>query len=33
MTRPMIDRVVHLEVDPEAAVDDLVAAALEGLRP
>jgi AcrR family transcriptional regulator len=32
MTRPMIDRVVHLEVDPEAAVDDLVAAALEGLR-
>jgi AcrR family transcriptional regulator len=33
MTRPMIDRVVHLDVDPEVAVDDLVAAALEGLRP
>jgi AcrR family transcriptional regulator len=33
MTRPMIDRVVRLEADPEAAVDDLVVAALEGLRP
>jgi len=33
MTRPIIDRVVRLEIDPEAAVDDLVAAALEGLRP
>jgi AcrR family transcriptional regulator len=33
MTRPMIDRVVRLEADPEAAVDALVVAALEGLRP
>jgi AcrR family transcriptional regulator len=33
MTRPMIERLVRLEIDPEAAVDDLVAAALEGLRP
>jgi AcrR family transcriptional regulator len=33
MTRPMIDRVVRLEADPEAAVDALVVAALDGLRP
>jgi AcrR family transcriptional regulator len=33
MTRPTIERVVDLSVDPEAAVDELVAAALEGLRP
>jgi len=33
MTRPIVDRVVPLDVDPEDAVDDLVAAALAGLRP
>ena len=33
MTRPIIDRVVDLDVDPEVAVDALVVAALEGLRP
>lgn len=33
MTRPIIDRVVRLDVDPEVAVDELVVAALEGLRP
>jgi AcrR family transcriptional regulator len=33
MTRPMIERLVPLEIDPEAAVDDLVVAALGGLRP
>jgi AcrR family transcriptional regulator len=32
MTRPIIDRVVHLDVDPEVAVDELVVAALDGLR-
>jgi AcrR family transcriptional regulator len=32
MTRPTIERVVPLPVDPEAAVDALVVAALEGLR-
>jgi hypothetical protein len=33
MTRPTIERIVGLEVDAEAAVDQLVATALEGLRP
>jgi AcrR family transcriptional regulator len=33
MTRPMIDRVVGLPMDPEAAVDDLVASSLAGLTP
>ena len=32
MTRPVIDRVVPLPMDPEAAVDELVAAGLRGLR-
>jgi AcrR family transcriptional regulator len=32
MTRPIIDRVVHLDVDPEVAVDELVVVALDGLR-
>lgn len=32
MTRPMVDRVVGLPIGPEAAVDQLVAASLEGLR-
>jgi AcrR family transcriptional regulator len=32
MTRPMIERLVPLDVELEAAVDDLVAAALEALR-
>ena len=31
MTRPVIERIVPLPMDPEGAVDDLVAAALEGL--
>jgi AcrR family transcriptional regulator len=31
MTRPLIDRLVSLPMDPEAAVDDLVAAGLRGL--
>lgn len=31
MTRPTIERVVSLPIDAEAAVDELVAAALEGL--
>jgi AcrR family transcriptional regulator len=31
MTRPMIERVVGLPMDPEPAVDALVAASLEGL--
>jgi AcrR family transcriptional regulator len=31
MTRPVIDRVVPLPMDPEAAVDELVAAGLRGL--
>lgn len=33
MTRPTIDRIIGLPMDPEAAVDDLVAAALAGLAP
>lgn len=33
MTRPMIEKVVGLPMDPEAAVDELVAAALAGLAP
>ena len=33
MTRPTIERVVDLSIDPEAAVDQLVASALEGLLP
>jgi AcrR family transcriptional regulator len=33
MTRPTIERVVDLPIDPEEAVDQLVASALEGLRP
>ena len=33
MTRPMIERIVPLPMDPEAAVDELVAEAVEGLRP
>jgi AcrR family transcriptional regulator len=33
MTRPTIDRVVGLPMDPEAAVDQLIAASIEGLRP
>jgi AcrR family transcriptional regulator len=31
MTRPMVERVVGLPMDPETAVDELVAASLEGL--
>ncbi|MEO5704937.1 MAG: TetR/AcrR family transcriptional regulator, partial [Candidatus Limnocylindrales bacterium] len=33
MTRPVIERIVGLPVDPESAVDQLVAASLEGLAP
>jgi AcrR family transcriptional regulator len=33
MTRPTLDRVVTLPMDPEHAVDELVAATLSGLRP
>ena len=33
MTRPVIERVVPLPMNPEAAVDELVAQALEGLTP
>jgi AcrR family transcriptional regulator len=33
MTRPTIERIVGLPMDPEAAVDALVAATLEGLAP
>jgi hypothetical protein len=33
MTRPTIERIVGLPMDPEAAVDELVATALEGLAP
>ena len=33
MTRPMVERVVGLPMDPETAVDALVAASLEGLTP
>jgi AcrR family transcriptional regulator len=33
MTRPVVERVVPLPMDPESAVDALVAAGLEGLTP
>jgi len=33
MTRPTIERAVDLSIPPEAAVDQLVTAALQGLRP
>lgn len=33
MTRPVVDRIVGLPMDSEAAVDRLVASALEGLAP
>jgi AcrR family transcriptional regulator len=33
MTRPVIERIVPLPMDPESAVDELVAEALEGLTP
>jgi AcrR family transcriptional regulator len=33
MTRPLIERIVPLPMDPETAVDELVAEALEGLTP
>ena len=33
MTRPMIERIVPLPMDLESAVDELVAEALEGLKP
>ena len=33
MTRPTIERLVPLPMDHAAAVDELVAAALEGLTP
>jgi hypothetical protein len=33
MTRPTIERIVGLPMDPEDAVDQLVATALEGLVP
>jgi hypothetical protein len=33
MTRPTMDRIVGLPMDPEAAVDALVASALDGLTP
>ena len=33
MTRPVVERVVSLPMDPESAVDALVAAGLEGLTP
>lgn len=33
MTRATLEQVVDLDVDPETAVDQLVASALEGLRP
>jgi AcrR family transcriptional regulator len=33
MTRPVIERIVPLPMGPEAAVDELVASALEGLTP
>ena len=32
MTRPTIERIVGLPMDPEAAVDELVAASLAGLQ-
>lgn len=33
MTRPTVERMIGLPMDPEAAVDQLVVAALAGLRP
>jgi hypothetical protein len=33
MTRPVIERIVPLPMDPEAAVDELVAEAIAGLAP
>lgn len=33
MTRPMIERVVDLPIDASQAIDELVASALDGLRP
>jgi hypothetical protein len=33
MTRPTIERIVPIPMDPEAAVDELVASALAGLTP
>jgi hypothetical protein len=33
MTRPVVERIVGMPVDLEAAVDQLVAASLEGLTP
>ena len=33
MTRPFVERIVPLPMDPEAAVDALVTSALEGLTP
>ena len=33
MTRPVIERIVPLPMDPETAVDELVAEALQGLTP
>ena len=33
MTRPAVERIVGLPMDPEDAVDQLVATALEGLVP
>lgn len=32
MTRPAVERIIALPMDPEAAVDELVAASLAGLR-
>ena len=33
MTRPMVERIVGLPMDPEAAVDELIAAGLAGMAP
>lgn len=33
MTRPTIERIIGLPMDPEAAVDQLVASSLAGLTP
>lgn len=33
MTRPMVERIVGLPMDPESAVDELVVSALQGLAP
>jgi hypothetical protein len=33
MTRPVIDRIVGLPIEPDVAVQELVAASLAGLRP